>query len=118
MVIDWPKPKPSRKTEGPLKKIAIYGKGGIGKSTVAANLSAALAESGQRVLQIGCDPKHDSTRLLLNGRVVTTVLDYMRRTPPSEQRLGDLLAYGNRRRGLRGSRRDRSPAWGAPDAAS
>ncbi len=77
-----------------MKKIAIYGKGGIGKSTVAANLSAALAQSGQRVLQIGCDPKHDSTRLLLNGRVVTTVLDYMRRTPPAEQRLGDLLHEG------------------------
>lgn len=74
--------------------IAIYGKGGIGKSTVAANLSAALAEEGQRALQIGCDPKHDSTRLLLNGRVVTTVLDYMRDVPPMEQRLDDLLHTG------------------------
>ncbi|KIR01237.1 Nitrogenase (molybdenum-iron) reductase and maturation protein NifH / Nitrogenase FeMo-cofactor scaffold and assembly protein NifE [Lachnospiraceae bacterium TWA4] len=48
-------------------EIAVYGKGGIGKSTVSANLSAALAASGQKVLQIGCDPKHDSTRLLLHG---------------------------------------------------
>jgi nitrogenase iron protein NifH len=75
-------------------KIAIYGKGGIGKSALAANLSAALAEDGQRVLQIGCDPKHDSTRLLLNGRVVTTVLDYMRDVPPMSQRLEDLLHTG------------------------
>ncbi|MFP4350352.1 MAG: nitrogenase component 1 [Desulfococcaceae bacterium] len=75
-------------------KIAIYGKGGIGKSTVAANLSAALAESGQRVLQIGCDPKHDSTRLLLDGRAVTTALDYMREVTPMNHRLDDLLHIG------------------------
>ncbi len=74
--------------------IAIYGKGGIGKSTIAANLSAALAESGRRILQIGCDPKADSTRLLLNGRAATTVLDYLRDTPPAQQRLGDLLHTG------------------------
>lgn len=74
--------------------IAIYGKGGIGKSTIAANLSAALAENGQRVLQIGCDPKHDSTRLLLNGRVLITALDYMRDVPPMAQRLEDLLHTG------------------------
>ena len=60
-----------------MKKIAIYGKGGIGKSTVSANLSAALALRGSRVLQIGCDPKHDSTRLLHHGQRVTTVLDYI-----------------------------------------
>ena len=45
-------------------EIALYGKGGIGKSTISANVSAALARSGERVLQIGCDPKHDSTRRL------------------------------------------------------
>lgn len=75
-------------------KIAIYGKGGIGKSTIAANLSAALAAGGRRVLQIGCDPKHDSTRLLLAGRTVVTVLDYMRQTVPAEQSLNDLLHTG------------------------
>jgi len=75
-------------------QIAIYGKGGIGKSTVAANLSAALAESGKRVLQIGCDPKHDSTRLLLGGRISTTVLDYVRGKPPDQCRLGDLMFEG------------------------
>ena len=75
-------------------KIAIYGKGGIGKSTIAANLSAALAVGGRRVLQIGCDPKHDSTRLLLAGHTVVTALDYMRRTAPAEQSLNDLLHTG------------------------
>lgn len=60
------------------KKIAFYGKGGIGKSTTAANVSAALAESGHQVCQIGCDPKNDSTRLLL-GRVCSqTVLDMVK----------------------------------------
>ncbi len=77
-----------------MLKLAIYGKGGIGKSTIAANLSAAMAESGRRVLQIGCDPKHDSTRLLLSGRTVMTALDYMRQTTPVEQRLEDLLHTG------------------------
>ena len=75
-------------------KLAIYGKGGIGKSTIAANLSAALADGGRRVLQIGCDPKHDSTRLLLAGRTVVTALDYLRRTAPAEQSLNDLLHTG------------------------
>ena len=46
-----------------MKKIAFYGKGGIGKSTTAANVSAAFAQMGRRVCQIGCDPKNDSTRL-------------------------------------------------------
>ncbi len=47
-------------------RIAIYGKGGIGKSTIAANISALLCKNGHSVLQIGCDPKHDSTLMLLN----------------------------------------------------
>ena len=59
-------------------EIAVYGKGGIGKSTVSANLSAALSMKGRRVLQIGCDPKHDSTRLLVHGKDQVTVLDYIR----------------------------------------
>ena len=48
-----------------MRKIAVYGKGGIGKSTTTSNLSAALAEWGLRVLQIGCDPKADSTKTLM-----------------------------------------------------
>lgn len=77
-----------------MKQLAIYGKGGIGKSTLAANLSAALALGGSRVLQVGCDPKQDSTRLLLAGRPLTTVLDYLRRTPPADRRLGAVMAQG------------------------
>jgi nitrogenase iron protein NifH len=62
-----------------VKQIAIYGKGGIGKSTITANLSAALGDGGRRVMQIGCDPKQDSTRLLMNGKMKETVLDCLRR---------------------------------------
>lgn len=75
-------------------RIAVYGKGGIGKSTISANLSAALADQGRRVLQIGCDPKQDSTRLLLGGTPTRTVLDYLRRTPPGEQQLGEVIQAG------------------------
>ncbi len=51
-----------------MKRIAIYGKGGIGKSTTVSNLSAAMAKLGLTVLQIGCDPKADSTRNLTGGK--------------------------------------------------
>lgn len=59
-------------------KIAIYGKGGIGKSTTTANLAAAWAQQGLKVMQIGCDPKSDSTTLLMNGARIPTVLDLIR----------------------------------------
>jgi nitrogenase iron protein NifH len=59
-------------------KIAIYGKGGIGKSTMTANLSAAFASLGKRVIQIGCDPKADSTINLLEGKALTPVMDVLR----------------------------------------
>lgn len=56
-------------------KIAVYGKGGIGKSTTVSNVAAALAEKGMTVMQIGCDPKADSTIQLRHGREMRTVLD-------------------------------------------
>ena len=56
-------------------RIAVYGKGGIGKSTTVSNVAAALAEMGLRVMQIGCDPKADSTILLRHGEAVPAVLD-------------------------------------------
>ncbi|MBR1749754.1 MAG: AAA family ATPase [Ruminococcus sp.] len=59
-------------------KLAIYGKGGIGKSTIACNVSAALAVKGLKVMQIGCDPKADSTSLLRNGETIPTVLKLTR----------------------------------------
>jgi nitrogenase iron protein NifH len=61
-----------------MRKIAVYGKGGIGKSTVVSNLSAALAKQGYKVIQIGCDPKADSTRSLLKGEAVPPILETMR----------------------------------------
>ena len=75
-------------------ELALYGKGGIGKSTVSANLSAALAAAGSRVLQVGCDPKHDSTRLLLGGGSLPTVLDYLRTVPREQERLDAVLRTG------------------------
>lgn len=76
-------------------QIAIYGKGGIGKSTISANISYALAKNNKHVMQIGCDPKHDSTRALLNGKVQTTVLSYIRDTPPYERKLEDIVLSGS-----------------------
>ncbi len=61
-----------------LRQIAIYGKGGIGKSTTTQNLTAGLAELGKNIMVVGCDPKADSTRLLLGGLHQKTVLDTLR----------------------------------------
>jgi len=61
-----------------MKQIAIYGKGGIGKSTIASNVSAALNELGLNVMQVGCDPKRDSTRILAEGRFIPAVLEIYR----------------------------------------
>jgi Mrp family chromosome partitioning ATPase len=55
-------------------KLAVYGKGGIGKSTTSCNISIALARRGKKVLQIGCDPKHDST-FTLTGFLIPTIID-------------------------------------------
>ncbi len=61
-----------------MRQIAIYGKGGIGKSTISNNLCMALREQGLRVMQVGCDPKRDSTRSLIQGRLIPTVLETYR----------------------------------------
>ena len=61
-----------------MRKVAIYGKGGIGKSTTTQNTVAGLAEMGKKIMVVGCDPKADSTRLLLGGLAQRTVLDTLR----------------------------------------
>lgn len=63
-----------------MRQIAIYGKGGIGKSTITSNLSAAFAQRGLRVLQIGCDPKKDSTKFLMHGITQHSVLDIIQQS--------------------------------------
>ena len=79
-----------------LRQVAIYGKGGIGKSTTTQNTVAALAEAGKKVMVVGCDPKADSTRLLLNGLCQKTVLDTLR-DEGEDIELDDILlpGYGN-----------------------
>ncbi len=74
------------------KHIAIYGKGGIGKSTTTSNISAALAEAGYKVIQIGCDPKSDSTNTLRGNAYLPTVLDSMR--AGKKVHLDDISAEG------------------------
>lgn len=74
-------------------KIAVYGKGGIGKSTTVSNIAAALAKQGLKVMQIGCDPKADSTISLHNGEAVPTVLDLVR-TRKNDFTLDDMTAIG------------------------
>lgn len=61
-----------------MRQVAIYGKGGIGKSTTTQNLTAGLAEMGKKILIVGCDPKADSTRLIMGGLAQRTVLDTLR----------------------------------------
>jgi len=75
-----------------MKKIAIYGKGGIGKSTTCSNISAAMSETGLKICQIGCDPKNDSTRLLLGHICKKTVLDVVRDQEEIEAK--DIVHYG------------------------
>ncbi|MBK8804459.1 MAG: nitrogenase iron protein [Fibrobacteres bacterium] len=76
-----------------MRKIAIYGKGGIGKSTTTQNTVAALAEMGKKVMVVGCDPKADSTRLLLGGLAQKTVLDTLREEGEDVE-LDDVLKPG------------------------
>ena len=80
---------------GGAKVFAVYGKGGIGKSTTSSNLSAAFSKIGKRVLQIGCDPKHDST-FTLTKRLVPTVIDALEAVDfhPEELRIEDFVYEG------------------------
>lgn len=77
-----------------MKQIALYGKGGIGKSTTSANLSAALSERGLDILQIGCDPKRDSTRMLMHGTFIPTVMDLVRERGDTQISLADVEFKG------------------------
>jgi 3,8-divinyl chlorophyllide a/chlorophyllide a reductase subunit X len=81
---------------GPVKKetqiIAIYGKGGIGKSFTLANLSYMMAQQGKRVLLIGCDPKSDTTSLLFGGRACPTIIETSakKKLAGEEVKIGDV----------------------------
>ncbi|MDD6710685.1 nitrogenase iron protein NifH [Sharpea porci] len=79
-----------------MLKIAIYGKGGIGKSTMTSHLSAAFATLGKRVIQIGCDPKADSTISLLHGEPLKPVMEYLRedQEPQSIEEISK-VGFGN-----------------------
>ncbi len=77
-----------------MLKIAIYGKGGIGKSTTTGNLAAAFAALGKKVIQIGCDPKADSTINLLGGKPALSVMDYMREHDEEPEDLDQIVKKG------------------------
>ena len=77
-----------------MLKVAIYGKGGIGKSTVTSNLAAAFASMGEKVIQIGCDPKADSTINLLGGEPLRPVMNYMREEDEEPEKLEDISREG------------------------
>ena len=77
-----------------MLKVAVYGKGGIGKSTVTSNLAAAFANMGKRVIQIGCDPKADSTINLLGGEPLRPVMNYMREEDEEPDELAQISKEG------------------------
>ena len=77
-----------------MLKIAVYGKGGIGKSTVTSNLAAAFASMGKKVIQIGCDPKADSTINLLGGTTPIPVMNYMREYDEDPEQIEDISKIG------------------------
>lgn len=77
-----------------MLKLAIYGKGGIGKSTTTANLAAAFASLGKKVIQIGCDPKADSTMNLLGGTPVQPVMNYIRENDEEPETIEQIAKEG------------------------
>ena len=77
-----------------MLKLAIYGKGGIGKSTTTANLAAAFAVLGKKVIQIGCDPKADSTINLLGGHPLLPVMNYIREHDEEPERIDQIAKEG------------------------
>ena len=85
--------RPDEETR-PMLCFALYGKGGIGKSTTSANVALALAEMGLKVMLVGCDPKADSTKLLRGGAQVETVLDLLRTHHRSELPLERMITKG------------------------
>lgn len=76
-----------------MRKFCVYGKGGIGKSTVVSNIAAAMAEVGKTVLVMGCDPKADTTRNLI-GKRLPTILDAFREKGPDQTRLDEMVFRG------------------------
>jgi nitrogenase iron protein NifH len=77
-----------------MRQVAIYGKGGIGKSTTTQNLTAALSKMGKHLMQIGCDPKADSTRMLVGGKRQVTVLDTLREVGAENVTLEEVVHIG------------------------
>lgn len=81
--------------EGEVRQIAIYGKGGCGKSTVSSNLAACFQEMGRKVMQMGCSPKIDSTTFLLGGELQTkNILEYSREVGLNESNIFDVILKG------------------------
>ena len=77
-----------------MLKLAIYGKGGIGKSTTTSNLEAAFAVLGKKVIQIGCDPKADSTINLLHGHELTPVMNYLKEHGDEPESIDEIAKKG------------------------
>ena len=75
------------------KQIAVYGKAGIGKSITSSNLSAALSAMGEKVMQVGCDPKRDSVYLLCGGKLVPTIMEHASKNPRMTEKLLDEVIF-------------------------
>ena len=109
--LEIPQDPPSKKTQ----IIAIYGKGGIGKSFTLANLSHMMAEMGKRVLLIGCDPKSDTTSLLFGGKACPTIIETSTRKKLAGEDRRRLLQARRRLCDGTGRARGRPGLWGSRD---